>query len=156
MMVKLIPLLVISALASYFGGSDIDTGFITYVAVVFSILAGFVLAAITLLGEPGLLTPGTWRDGQFDLERIKDNLSWYRWLFLLYIFILLVGGLHFFSSSLPPQILKIIKKAFLFLTALNFGLSFGLPFSLANLQLGRLRAEINRKKLEELESLKLE
>ncbi len=144
----------ISAVASYWGWPFINGDFIGYVVTAFSILAGFVLAALTLLGEPGLLTPGTWREAQFDLERIKSSLGRYQRLFLLYISVLLVGGLHFFTPAMPCYFSKAIKVSFAFLSVFSLGCSLALPSSLIQLQLARLRDEIKRREQEEKERLK--
>ena len=69
------------------------------IVTVFSILAGFLIAVMTLLGDSSLL-PGTWRIGEVTRARMKTKLIRQKWLFYLYLLTLLA---IFVTSLVRPH-----------------------------------------------------
>lgn len=106
---------------------------------VFSILAGFLVTIMTLLGEPSLFRGRTWRSDAVRRSNVYRRLVRHKWLFIVY---LLVLGLIFISSLVtdkyPDHSAVIwIERVYLSLAALAFLMSLVLPSRLMNLQLAR-------------------
>lgn len=74
------------ALAGYFGHRFIDgnEGARDIIVTVFSILAGFLIAVMTLLGDQSIL-PGSWRISETRRAAIKNKLIRQKSLFYLYL-----------------------------------------------------------------------
>lgn len=112
-------------------------------ATVLAILTGFLIAIITILGDPRALYPGSWRVASAHRRQISRAL--YRFTFLFYAY--LVTILAVFSAALlvgyaPCSVQRLVTHV-----ALCFGVtalcwSFGLPWSIQQAQMSRLDAEI--------------
>jgi hypothetical protein len=123
---------ILAGLASYFGqplvhGNDQA---VNVVITVFSVLAGFLVAIIAIVGDPVLLPPGTWRAAEMEREKLNSRLIRHKWLFTLYLITL---GLVFFALLLKdkdPNIVLWLERGFLFFGVFAFVLSLALPGSL--------------------------
>lgn len=106
---------------------------------VFSILAGFLITVMTLLGEPGLYRGRTWRSDAIKRSNVYQRLVRHKWLFITY---LLVLGLVFVTTVVakryPCDIAVVrLERVYLGLATLAFIRSLMLPSRLMNLQLAR-------------------
>lgn len=133
--------IVLSALVGWLGqpfvhGNDEARGVIVNV---FSILAGFLITVMTLLGEPGLYRGRTWRSDAVKRSNVYQRLVRHKWLFITY---LLVLGLVFVTTIVakryPDDIAVLqLERIYLGLATMAFILSLMLPSRLMSLQLAR-------------------
>lgn len=128
---------------------------INVIVTVFSILAGFLVAITTIMGDPSILLPGSWRIAEQQRSSIENKLNRQQLLFYLYLITLL---LIFIAALLPdeskchalfkvmlcPQ--KILEKTYLFCAIFGFLVSFSLPTSLSRIQMDRVDAIIDARK----------
>lgn len=106
---------------------------------VFSILAGFLVTIMTLLGEPSLFGGRTWRADAVRRSNVYRRLIRHKWLFITYLGVL---GLIFASTLIANQnpdhrVVIWLERIYLSLAALAFVLSLILPGRLMELQLSR-------------------
>lgn len=124
-------------------GNERATGVIV---TVFSILAGFLVAVITLLGDQSML-PGGWRLAKLHKDRIKAKMTRQKWLFCLYLVTLSV---IFLSSLLnaTEHLATIIwlERTYFGLATTAFLLSFRLPWTLMAIQMDRLNAVVDARR----------
>lgn len=115
---------------------------------VFSILAGFLVTIMTLLGEPMLFRGPTWRSEAVKRSNVYKRLVRHKWLFVLY---LLVLGLIFVSTLVTKKhpdhaAVLWIERIYLSLATFAFCLSLTLPSRLMNLQLARFDELVDARK----------
>ncbi|GJM12778.1 MAG: hypothetical protein DHS20C12_11810 [Pseudohongiella sp.] len=115
---------------------------VNLIVTVFSILAGFLIAIIAIIGDPGLLRPGSWRAAEVDRPRLVGKLIRQKWLFHLYLLTLTL----IFASTLVPESYPLVvswtERAFLCLGSFAFLLSFQLPGTLVQIQKDKIDAHI--------------
>lgn len=106
---------------------------------VFSILAGFLITVMTLLGEPGLYRGRTWRSEAVKRSNVYQRLVRHKWLFVTYLLVLgLVFVTTIVAKKYPCDIAVVrLERIYLGLATLAFILSLMLPSRLMNLQLAR-------------------
>lgn len=120
---------------------------------VYTVFAGFLVAVITVLGDPSILPSGDWKGAETHREQVEKRIIRHVWLFVLY---LVTIGLIFASTLLNkapdtavPAIIKhSIAYAHLWLGVSAFFLSLGLPKMLMDVQRRRVEAEIERRRHE--------
>ena len=139
---------ILAVLASYLGQPLVhgNEQAINIVVTVFSVLAGFLVAIIAIVGDPVLLPPGTWRAAELERDKINRRLIRHKWLFSLY---LITIGLVFFAILLTdkdPQIVLWLERGFLFFGVFAFVLSLALPGSLMKVQRERIDAVIEHRR----------
>lgn len=123
---------------------------INVIVTVFSVLAGFLVAIIAIVGDPILLPPGSWRAAEMEREKLTRRLIRHRWLFVLYLLTLAVVFLAFlFSSEENAAIVTWLERAFLFFGAVAFLLSLALPGALMRVQSERIDAVIEHRRAED-------
>ena len=115
------------------------------IVTVFAILAGFLIAVMTLLGDQSVL-PGTWRIAEAQRHAIRMKLIQQKWLFYLYlstlsvIFACTVLGPHW------PKGTAILERVYFGMATAAFILSFRLPSVLMEIQLDRVEAVVGARK----------
>lgn len=140
-----------AAAAAYYGqpfvADNADANVI--IITVLTVFAGFLVAIITIVADPALLTPGSWRKGELQRDSIEARLIRHTYLFFLY----LVGIALIFVASLVHKVPNIsadikmwIDRLYLFFAVAAFLITFALPFSLLRLQMKRMDAEIERRR----------
>lgn len=139
---------VLAGLASYLGQPLVhgNEQAVNVVVTVFSVLAGFLVAIIAIVGDPVLLPPGTWRAAELERQKLNRRLVRHKWLFTLYLITL---GLVFFALLLKdkdPSIVLWLERGFLFLGVFAFVLSLALPGSLMKVQRERIDAVIEHRR----------
>lgn len=128
---------------------DNSDALVTAVTVL-TVLAGFMIAIITIIGDPAGIPEGSWRTVHVRIDNIERSVIRHAALFVLY---LLAIGLVFSASVLkkvPDDIVSDYQKSlidygFLFVGATSFFLTFALPFSLAKIQIQRIKIERDRR-----------
>lgn len=106
---------------------------------VFSILAGFLITVMTLLGEPGLFRGRTWRSDAVRRKNVHRRLLRHKILFLAYLVTL---GLIFVTTILADQkpegrCVLWLERIYLFTAVFAFLCSLILPSRLMSLQLAQ-------------------
>jgi hypothetical protein len=120
------------------------------IVTVFAVFAGFLVAVITIVGDPALIPEGSWRVAELQLENIDKRLVTHVWLFMLYLItIALLFACVVLHKAIPDHdALKTwIERLCIFFSVFAFLLTFGLPIALIKTQRGRVRAEIERRRL---------
>lgn len=144
-----------SAVGAYYGqpyareNSDVIIIIITVVTV----FAGFLVAIITILGDPAMIPDGSWRIAEVRRENIEQKLTRHVWLFIFYltaIGFLFVGAL---LNKAPDSVVSVewktwIERLYLFFGIASFLFTFSLPNALLKFQIGRIDAEIDRRRRE--------
>lgn len=143
----------ISALAAYYGqpfvGGNADA--IVVLTTVMTVFAGFLVAIIAVLGDPSTLPKGSWHGVELRRPRLVSSVIRHASLFYVYlvaIALLFIGVLVSKepSSVVPLWVKTWVERGYLFFGVFSFLLTLGLPKSLANIQIARTDAEIERRR----------
>jgi hypothetical protein len=119
------------------------------IVTVFTVFAGFLIAVITILGDPTMIPDGSWRIAESRRDNIERRLRTHVWLFVLYLLTigLLFTGVLIQAALDEHHSVRIwIERLYLFFGVFSFLLSFALPISLMTLQRARVDAEIERRR----------
>lgn len=113
---------------------------------VFSILAGVLVAVMSIIGDPSMLLTGNWRLGHEHAKDIQKRISNYSNLIALYIIILI--GVLLLMVFKDAQIVGNMWVSCIVQWLSTFGLllSIPLPYSLMKIQKDRMDEEIKRRK----------
>ncbi|WP_369915245.1 hypothetical protein AB8810_00845 [Xanthomonas sp. NCPPB 3005] len=132
---------VISGVVGWYGqplvhGNDEARGVIVNV---FSILAGFLITVMTLLGEPGLYRGRTWRSDAIKRSNVYQRLVRHKWLFISYLIVLALVFLTTIVAKREPdgQNVACLEALYLGFATFAFIYSLMLPSRLLSLQLAR-------------------
>lgn len=138
----------LSALSSYYVKSLVSSNqdAINLIASAFSILAGFLTAIITLVGDPKSLPSGSWRKASLSKNNIRASL--YRHALLLYLYLISIALIitSLLVKNKFPSINNIIEYSYVFFGTGAMIFSFFLPSSLLKAQFKRLDDEIESRK----------
>jgi hypothetical protein len=148
-----IVVVLIGGVGAYFGKPLIsgNQDAINVIVTVFSILAGFLVALITLIGDPKSLPPGGWQVARLGCDRVYNRLTRQKWLFYIYLIALALIFLSMLLKKESPKLNLITEYAYLFFSIMAFILSFKLPSTLMELQKERVEHEIEeRRKVENI------
>lgn len=106
---------------------------------VFSILAGFLITVMTLLGEPGLYRGRTWRSDAVKRSNVYQRLVRHKWLFVSYLMVLALVFVTTIVAKRRPNSLEAewLEGLYLGMATFAFIYSLMLPNRLLNLQLAR-------------------
>lgn len=141
---------VFACLCSYFGQPLIHNNeqALNVIVTVFSVLAGFLVAIIAVVGDPALLPPGSWRAAEQERDKLNDRLVRHKWLFLLYLITLalIFISLLFKSAAQCESLVLWVERTYLFFGSLSFTLSLTLPSSLMKVQRERIDAVIEHRR----------
>ncbi len=131
---------------------------------IYSILAGFLIGVIALIGDPSSLPTGSWRVAESatrntfrKLRSTKNLLNVYLiTLFAIFSYKLLavpetlevIKGLPLGLKAVPylSCLKDLVEQAILFLSFVAFSYSFTLPNSLFNIQKKRVEKEIENRR----------
>lgn len=118
---------------------------------VYSVLAGFLVAVIAILGDPALLPSGSWQKAENHREAIERRLIRHTWLFGLYLVTIAVIFVSALLRDAPETVVsESIKhwmtRVYIGLGVAAFLLSLALPKMLMNVQRARVDAEIERRR----------
>lgn len=115
------------------------------IVTLFSILAGFIIAILTLLGDESLRIGG-WRRARVDADKVKRRLDRQQQLFWLYLATLsLILASKVIKAPMPDVAHELERISFgVAVTALI--LSYALPIALRSAQLAKIEATVNEKR----------
>ena len=114
---------------------------------VFSILAGFLVAVMTIMGEPIFYRSKTWRYNQARRNNYKKGLARHKILFQGYLITLaLIFSSRLIDAEANAACLVWIERGYLFLSVITFVMSLSLPDKLISVQLKKFDEQVNDKK----------
>ena len=121
---------------------------LTILATALSILAGILLAIITMLGDPRSLYPGSWRVASGHRRQIRHALNRAAMLFWVYLAVVaLAFGATLLEAYAPSAIdVRWVKHVALSLGSVALLWSFSLPSVIRKAQLERLDDEVERRR----------
>lgn len=110
------------------------------IVTVFSILAGFLVAIISIVGDSTTLGRASWRRDQHLLEGVRRRLMRHKLLFQLYLVIL---GFVFFLQlvGINDELVIWYERAILFLASFAFLVSLALPEQLMSERLRKVEQQ---------------
>jgi hypothetical protein len=121
------------------------------IVTVITVFAGFLIAIITVVGDPIMIPEGSWRVAEGGRDRMEQRLYVYITLFVLYLITIgfLFVGLVL-EKALPASSLWTlwIERGYLFFGTFSFLLTFGLPKALIDMQRARHDGETDRRRRE--------
>lgn len=143
----------IGASASAYYGQPYVSGnsdAILIVVTVLTIFAGFLIAIISVVGDPALLPVGSWRKAEIRRPNVHNELLRHSMLFYVYLIgiAFLFVGVLVNEAKIGGQVQVWIERTYLFFGVFGFFLSFGLPVSILALQMKRYDAEIDKRRAE--------
>ena len=115
------------------------------IVTVFSILAGFLIAIMTLMGDQSVL-PGSWRIAKAEGDKIRLKLIRQKWLFYFYLVTLSLIFVHTLVEKKCPQVAEWVERGYFGFAVTSFILSFKLPSTLMSVQTDRINAVIGARK----------
>lgn len=140
----------ISGSLSFFGKDAISANqdALNLLVNFYSILAGILVAIITIIGDPSeILNSKNWREAFYKAELPSSQLIKTCCLFYTYLLTLLF---IFISFLIPEQgyvfIKNIVEYTYVFLASLAILWSFNLPIMLVNYQRSKLNNAIKEKR----------
>jgi uncharacterized membrane protein YoaK (UPF0700 family) len=114
---------------------------ISVVVTAFSILAGFLIAIMTIMGDPSAFGRHSWRAHELSRNTVFRGLRRQQWLFVLYlatVCTMFAGSLVSRTSNGVSVTLTVwLERAYLFMAILAFAVSFRLPGTLLRIQMAR-------------------
>ena len=127
---------------------------LTILATALSILAGILLAIITMLGNPRNLYPGSWRVASAHRRQIRYALNRSAILFSMYLSVIATAfGAHLIEAYAGPAIdVRWVKHIALSVGGMALLWSFSLPWVIREAQLARLDDEVENRKRRRRES----
>lgn len=116
-------------------------------ATVLSILTGFLIATVTLAGDPKSLLPGSWRLASAHRDEVKRLLDRFSTLFYVYLGTIVV----IFCAALMGGYLPKCYGSWLAHIGLCLGItsllwSFALPSAIRRMQIERLDTEVEERR----------
>lgn len=124
---------------------------ILIVITVFTVFAGFLIAIITIIGDPIMIPHGSWRIAELRRDSMIARLNWHVWLLVCYLLTIgfLFTGVILEKALDEHNLWRLwIERAYLFLGVTSFLLTFALPSALVQIQSARYDAEIERRRRE--------
>jgi hypothetical protein len=145
---KITVAIVVSCAVAYFFQPMVahNTNAVNTVVTIFSILAGFLIAVITLIAEPTLKQAKNWQELQLMKKTVQRKLYRHKLLFYLYLITLGMALGTFLVPNAQAELRLYLETGFLFLTTFVFLASFDLPGSLMKIQMDRYEAEMDATK----------
>lgn len=113
---------------------------------VFSILAGVLVAVMSIIGDPSMLLSGHWRIGYEHAKDIQKRIGNYANLIAIYVLILIGVLIAIIMKDSGVQGFKWFYAVLLGLTTWGLLLSLPLPYSLMAIQKERMDEEVKRRK----------
>jgi peptidoglycan/LPS O-acetylase OafA/YrhL len=145
---KLAGAVIVSVAVGYFFQPMVanNTDAVNTVVTIFSILAGFLIAVITLIAEPTLKQAKNWQELQLMKQTVERKLFRQKLLFFLYLITLGAALGTFLVPDAQTELRWWLETVFLSLATFVFLASFELPGSLMKIQMERYEAEMDATK----------
>ncbi|QRI63627.1 hypothetical protein JQ506_22985 [Shinella sp. PSBB067] len=136
---------ILSAAVTVFFGDRLTNGadVLSFIATIFSILAGVLIAVISILGDPSMLLDQSWRHSYLSATETQRKIHRQTDVFIVYV-VLLISLFVFMLADPKATSFWYIQHATFFLTVLAFIASLTLPYSLRSIQKTRLDKAIEQ------------
>lgn len=140
--------LVVGMIAGFFGQPFIhgNERAISVIVNVFSILAGFLVAIMTIMGDPTGFVTRNWRFAETARPAIYSKLLRQKYLFILYLLVLTLIMVQSLFEKRFPYVAGIMEQIYFGAAVSAFILSLGLPSALMKIQMDRHDEMIERKR----------
>ena len=120
-------------------------------ATALSILAGILIAVITMLGDPRRLYPGNWRIASAHRREIGQALNRFAMLFWLYLAVIALALIAAMLEGYVPRAFDVDWVIWVKHVAISIGCvallwSFSLPAIIRKAQLTRLSEEVEKRR----------
>jgi hypothetical protein len=143
----------VGLISAYYAQPYLDKNhdLVLIIITVFTVFAGFLIAIITIIGDPIMIPQGSWRISELGRDRMEGRLFWHIVLFILYLATigLLFIGVILERALSQNDIWRIwVERAYLFVGITSFLFTFILPASLIEMQRARYDAETERRRRE--------
>ncbi|MEG9623093.1 hypothetical protein [Pseudomonas guariconensis] len=119
---------------------------LSVLVTVFSILAGFLVAVMAIVGSERALKGRNWRQDTFYLLHVKQDLQKHSALFYLYLLVLALSFLASLKLDWPHILQTGVECVLLFLACLAMLLSFSLPGQLTRRHVSDLENAIKARR----------
>jgi hypothetical protein len=129
----------ISFAATYFFGGSLpnDVDVLSFIASIFSILAGVLIAVISILGDPSMLLDNSWRHSYLSAVETQRKIHRQTDIFIVYVSLLL-SLFVFMLVGKETTLYWYVQHVTFFMTVLAFIASLSLPYTLRAIQKTRL------------------
>lgn len=127
---------------------------LSVMTTVVSILAGFLITVMTVVGDERSLRGVNWRENTYYLEQVRRDLASHELLLKLYFSVLVLSFLASMKFEWHELIQSALEYFLLFLACLVMLLSFSLPGQLKRRHLADLEAFIKAHRDQEIASRK--
>jgi hypothetical protein len=149
----LLGCMIAGGLASYFGqpAANDNPDIILIIITVFTVFAGFLIAIITIIGDPIMIPHGPWQVAELRRDVMISRLNWHVGLLICYLLTigLLFAGVILEKVLDEQNLWRIwVERSYLFMGVTSFLFTFALPGALIKMQSARYDAEIERRRLE--------
>lgn len=138
--------LILGAVGAHFVTPLLTEGAASIIVTVFTVLAGFIVGIIVLVGDPSLLPPGDWKEAETHRDLVEKRLIRHAWLFGLYLvtigFVFLSVVVNGKSSEAPDWVKYWSSAVSAWLAISSFLLSLALPKMMMDMQRDRVNREI--------------
>lgn len=124
---------------------------ILILVTVITVFAGFLVAIITVLGDPSLIPAGSWRSVEHRRASVEADLLRHTYLFVFYLVaigMLFAGAVAKGAPNLPVFAKIWLTRMYLFFGIASFLFTFGLAGSLLKYQMAQHDAEEERRRRE--------
>jgi uncharacterized Tic20 family protein len=140
--------LIASLAASYFGGDLLKQSHDAQDALInlFAILAGVLVAVVSIVGDPSMLLPGNWRVGHEHAKDMQNRIANFSHLFFVYIVALVLLVISMVVKDAQITGADLVYSLMTFFVVLGVLLSIPLPYSLMSIQKERMREEIRSRR----------
>jgi hypothetical protein len=137
--------IVLSIILSFFYYTYINELYVNFISTAFSILSGFLLASISILGDSSIYKNKEWRKSQLKFEDMKQYIFHYYHIFYLYIFVLILSASSYLLNIFNNVnfVCLLLKFLLMFCSLLGLYVSLFLPSCLYKLQKIRIQEEID-------------
>ncbi|WP_313591798.1 hypothetical protein [Agrobacterium cavarae] len=130
------------AVAYFWGGYLENSGDAMSALIdVFAILAGVLVAVISIVGDPSMLLPGNWRVAYVHAEEMQKRIANFSHLFFVYIMSLLLLVVGMVLKDAKAENVEAVFILMTFFSAFGILLSIPLPYSLMAVQKERMKEE---------------
>lgn len=147
-LILFVAAIAVGVVVGYFWGDEVRLSDrpSEYIGLTFSILAASLFAVVSILGDPSMVMPGSWRAAWLNAKEIQGDLQRLNYLFVLYILVLGLLVVTEIIEHANWNKFFFFHNIFAGLAAFAFVFSLALPFELAAIQRARLQSEINQRK----------
>lgn len=146
----------LSGFAAYYGQplASGNSDAITIIVTVMTVFAGFLVAIISILGDPAMIPKGSWTMAEARHKKLESIIIRHTTLFYLYLIAIafLFGGVLIDkepNAAVSAKIKSYIEYASLFFGVFSFLLTLALPKILGDIQMARSEAEIEQRRIDE-------